>query len=163
MGRFCVLLLCLGLILMSGCANFLKPEVGAVARKESRILLANDIPAGTWQTKDLHVAYSLAQEGEECTLIGTLTFDRYLGDSFSVITNFFIYLSFLDGEGKVIETVDLSPLIETFGKVPESLPVKFVHVRPPGSKSFTFHYFGGFRSGSSKDGGDWSIYHFPFN
>ncbi|MFH0783255.1 MAG: hypothetical protein V2B20_15075 [Pseudomonadota bacterium] len=162
-GRVGALILCLGLILTSGCTNFLKPEVGAVARKDARILLANDIPAGIWQTGDLRVAYSLSQKGEECTFVGTLVFDRHLSDSFPAITKFFIYLSYLDGDGKVIETIDISPLIHTFGTVPESLPLKSSHIRPPGSKSFTFHYFGGFRSDSLKDGGDWSIYHFPFN
>ncbi len=151
-------------MLSSGCVNFLKPEMGAVARKEARISLAHDIPAGNYETGDLRLTYSLTLKDDVCTLAGKIVFDRSITDSFRVITRFFLYVSYLDDAGKVIETVEISPVIPTFGTVPDSLPVKMSCLRPPGSKAFAFHYFGGFRSSNQRDGsGEWDIYHFPFN
>ncbi len=161
--RVCTIMMCLGLMLSSGCVNFMKPEMGAVARKEARISLAHDIPAGKYETGDLRLTYTLALKDDVCTLAGKIVFDRSLTDSFQVITKFFLYLSYLDDAGKVIEAVDISPVIPTFGMVPESLPVTLSQVRPPGSKAFAFHYFGGFRSNQRDASGDWDIYHFPFN
>lgn len=155
-------MMCLGLTVLSGCANFLKPEAGAVADKEARITLAGAVPAGIFATADMRVTYSLEQKGEVCTLSGKLVFDRSISDAFPTITRLFFYLSYLDDAGKVIETVDISPVIHTFGAVPDSLPLKFAGVRPAGSKALAFHYFGGFRASPSKEGDQWEIYHFPF-
>ncbi len=160
--RICTMMMCLGLLLSSGCANFLKPEIGAVARKEARINLA-DIPAGTFETGDLRIVYSLTQKDDICTLSGKIVFDRSLSDSFPKIAKFFLYLSYLDDAGKVIETVDITPVINTFGAAPDSLPLKMSRVRPPGSKAFAFHYYGEFQTNPLSDGGQWEIHHFPFN
>ncbi len=160
--RAYIIMMCLGLTVLSGCANFLKPEAGAVAHKEARIALAAAVPAGIFETGDVRVTYSLEQNGEVCTLSGKLVFDRSLSDAFPTITRFFFYLSYLDDAGKVIETVDISPVIHTFGAVPDSLPLKFSGIRPAGSKAFAFHYYGGFRSSPLREGDKWEIYHFPF-
>ncbi len=160
--RTCTIMLCLGVIMWSGCANFLKPEVGAVARNEARIALVGDIPGGIFQAGDVSFSYSLVQKGETCTLTGKLIFDRSLGNAFPTITNFFFYLTFLDDAGKVIETVDITPVIHTYGAIPDSLSVKMTHTRPPGSKAFAFHYYGNFRAATARDGSSWNIYHFPF-
>ena len=162
--KVCTVMMCLGLMLSAGCVNFLKPEIGVVARKEARISLANEIPAGKFETDDLHLTYALALKDDVCTLTGKIVFDRSITDSFQVITRFFLSVSYLDDAGKVIETVEISPVIPTFGSVPDSLPVKMSSVRPPGSKAFAIHYYGGFRSSNQRDGsGEWSIHHFPFN
>ncbi len=160
--RACIIMMCLGLTVLSGCARYLKPEVGAVAHKEARIILAGAVAADIFETRDMRVTYSLEQKGEVCTLVGKLVFDRSLSDAFSAITRFFFYLSYLDDDGKVIETVDISPVIHTFGAVPDSLPLKFSGVRPAGSKALAFHYYGGFRTNPLKEGDRWEIYHFPF-
>lgn len=161
--RACAIMMCLGLTILSGCANYLKPEVGAVARKEARIALVDAIPAGIFETGDVRVTYSFEQKGEFCTFAGKLVFDRSLSDAFSIITRFRFYLSYLDDAGKVIETVDISPVIHTFGAVPDSLPLKLSGVRPVGSKAFVFHYYGEFRGNPLREGGQWEINHFPFH
>jgi hypothetical protein len=156
--------MCFGFVLLAGCGNFLKPEIGAVARKESRIALVDKGTAkGIWETGDVHVTYDLAQKSEVCTLAGKIVIDRSISDSFPTITKFFFYLNFLDDAGKVVETVDISPVIPTFGNIPESMPLKLSRVRPPGSKAFAFHYYGGFRANPLNEGGQWDIYHFPFD
>jgi hypothetical protein len=163
--RVCTLMLCLGLMLVSGCGSFLKPELGAVARKEARIALAGDIPAGIWETGDLRCTYSFTEKGGIDNLTGKMVFDRSLTDSFPILTTFFFYLSYLDDAGKVIETVDITPVIHAFGAVPDSLPLNVSHRRPSASRAIAFHYFGGFRENSSHHGGggQWEIHHFPFN
>ena len=162
--RVYTIIMCLGLVLSSGCVNFLKPEIGAVARKNAAISLAHDIPDGKFATGDLRLTYTLALKDDACTLAGKIVFDRSVTDSFQVITRFFLYVSYLDDAGKVIETVEISPVIPTFGTVPDSLSVKIACLPPPGSKAFAFHYFGGFRSSNQRDGsGEWDIYHFPFH
>jgi hypothetical protein len=161
--RMGTLMVCLGLMCWSGCANFLKPEMGAVARKEARIVLAGDIPAGTWETPDLHLAYTFAQQGESFTFTGDIRIDRSVSDSYPAVVKFSFYLSFLDDRGKVIETVDISPVVNTFGAIPNSLEVRLSRLRPPGSSAIVFHYYGVFRGPSHDSVGQWDIYHFPFD
>ena len=157
-----VMLICLGFT-VCGCTRFLKPELGAVAKKETRILLVEEIPAGTWQTGELRTTYSLGQKGGMATLTGKIVFDRSLSDSFPVITKFFFYISYLDEGGRVLESFDVTPVIPTFGAIPDNLPLKAAHPLPPGSTAFVFHYYGEFRSNPLNEGGQWIIHHFPFN
>lgn len=158
----CILLGCLG-VLSAGCANFLQPETGAVARKEARIALAKDIPAGTWETGQLRLAYTLSATGDAISLVGKATIDRSVTYSFPVVLKFFLYVSFLDGEGRVLETVDVSPVINTYGGISDNLEVKLSHARPPGAEAIAFHYYGVFKYNSEDSGDTWEIYHFPFN
>lgn len=161
--RLSTLTLCLGIMLWSGCTSFLKPEVGAVARKEARIVLAGDMTARSWEKGDVIFKYSLVQKDESLTLTGKIAFTDSLTYSYPQVANFFFYLSFLDDGGKVIETVDLSPLVHTFGAVPDSIPIRLSCVRPPGANAIAFNYQGRFIDGQRDSNGSWDIYHFPFN
>lgn len=161
--RLSTLSVCFGIMLWSGCTSFLKPEVGAVARKEARIALAGDMTARTWETGDLIFKYSLEQKGEAFTLTGKIALSDSLTYAYPQVANFFFYLSFLDDGGKVIETVDLSPVVTTFGAAPGSIPVRLSSVQPPGSNAFVFHYRGRFLDSQRDSNGSWDIYHFPFN
>lgn len=150
------------LLLLAGCAGFLRPDPGMVAQKEGRIVLADHIPQGKWETGDLRVSYSLTAKDRQCSLEGRVVFDDSIGNSFPIITKFFFYLSFLDGEGRVLETVDMSPVIPTFGNIPSSLPLKMTKATPQEAKSFVFHYYGNFRANPVSEGGHWDINYFPF-
>lgn len=161
--RLSTLTLCLGIMLWSGCSTFLQPEVGAVAYKEARIALAGDMTARVWGTGDLIFKYSLEQKGEAFTVSGQIAFADSLTYSYPQVANFFFYLSFLDDGGKVIETVDLSPVVNTFGAVSGSIPVRRSCVLPPGANAIAFNYQGRFIDGQRDSNGSWDIYHFPFN
>lgn len=162
--RLSTIIMCLGLMLSAGCAHLLQPEMGAVARKEARIALTGGaIPAGTLTTGDLRLTYSLAHNNDVATISGKLVFDRNIRDSFQTITKFFLYLSYLDEAGKVLESVDISPVIPTYGAIPDSLQFTLSRVPPPGSKAFAFHYSGEFRSDQRDSGAGWNISYFPFN
>ena len=161
--RGCNVVICFGLLFLFGCVSTLKSDLGAVARKEARISLSDDIPAGVLANDDIRITYTLVRKGEDISLTGKIVFDRSITDSFTAIKSFSLYLSFLDSESKVIETVDISPVINTYGATPDSLVLKFSGVRPPGSKAMAFHYSGGFISNGKHEGGQWDIQYFPFN
>ncbi len=157
--------LCLGGLFLAGCANFLKPEIGAIARPEARITLAEDgVQNAFWQTKDILLSYSIAQGDSTFNLSGELVFDRSLTDSFPVIKRFILKMSFLDGEGKVLETVDITPLFSSFGHAPDELKISFSRARPAAAVAMAFNYYGAFRGSSEEMGGaSWDIFYFPFD
>ncbi len=163
-----VLLVCMlfGGLLLSGCANFIKPETGAIARQEDRIdLVAEGVQNAAWPAKDLMLTYSYTEADGTFNLSGTLSLDRSLTDSFPVVKRFFLKMSFLDADGRVLETLDITPLISTFGNVPDEMPVKASSPKPAGASAIAFNYYGTFRSGNGEDmGGDgWEIFYFPFD
>jgi hypothetical protein len=161
------MLMCLAILLLSaGCANFLKPDIGAVARQEARIALGDGpgVQEGAWDTHELLLVYSLSTAGDTFNLSGNLTINRGISDSFPNIARFFLYLSFLDDAGRVVEAVDITPLFTHFGTIPGKLDIKLIHPRPAGSKAIAFIYFGVMRDGSSRDSvGEWAISYFPFD
>jgi len=159
-----IILLCLGMLFCAGCANFLKPETGAVARPEARIALPEKaVQKEAFTAGDVTIVYSLAGVGEQFALSGTLVFAQSLTNSFPNITKFWLKMSFLDGEGRVIETIDITPVFGSFGRVPEKLDFRAARVAPPGSKAIAFNYFGEFRSNSREPGDTWEIFYFPFD
>jgi uncharacterized protein YceK len=160
-----LVLIWLGVLFLSGCANFLKPEIGAIARQEARISLAEDgVQDAAWTTNDLALTYSFSESGNTFNLSGKLVFDRSLTDSFRVVKRFILKMSFLDDEGRVLETVDITPLFSAFGNVPDQMAIKVSCARPAGSVSIAFNYFGVFKSDAEEMGGDeWDIFYFPFD
>lgn len=165
--KISTLFICLGVLLLAaGCAQFLKPDIGAVARQEARIALADGgaVQEGAWQTNELFLVYTISGTGETFTFSGKLTIDRSISDSFPNIARFFLYLNFLDDAGRVVETVDITPLFTHFGVIPGKLDIKLTHPRPAGSKAMAFSYFGVMRDSSTRDSvGEWAISYFPFD
>ncbi|TKB23812.1 hypothetical protein FCL47_20995 [Desulfopila sp. IMCC35006] len=154
-----------GALFLSGCASFMKPEIGALARQDARInLKAGGVQNAAWNAKDLLLTYSYSEAGDTFNLAGTLSFDRSLTDSFPAVKRFFLKMSFLDSEGRVLETVDITPLLSTFGAVPDNLTVKASIPKPAGASAIAFNYFGAFMSGSTEGmgGSQWQISYFPF-
>jgi hypothetical protein len=153
---------------LSGCANFIKPEIGATARQDARINLHGDgAQKGLFTTKDMDVSYTLSQAGNTCNLSGTVDFDRSLTDSFPNIARFNMKMSFLDAAGKVLDTVDITPLYRSFGPVYDGgLTIKRSCVKPPGAAAIAFNYFGEFKNYADErgaGGSKWIISYFPFD
>lgn len=164
MTRTFTAVLCLGILFWSGCANFLKPEIGAVARKEARINFAESgVKDKVLATSHLKIVYSLSGKGEIFSLSGHLIFDQSVSYSFPIIAKFFLKMNFLDSEGRVIETVDITPMYKTFGSIPEKLDLRVSHAAPPGSSAIAFNYFGVFQSTTPEMSGSWDIFYFPFD
>jgi hypothetical protein len=151
-------------VFLSGCANFLKPETGAIARQEARIdLTEKSVQEDLWKTKDLQLAYSITKSDSTFNFRGELVFDQSLTYSFGTIERFSLKMSFLDGEGRVLETVDITPVYNAFGSVPDRLSIKASGAEPAGAAAIAFNYFGQFRGDNQETGGsDWEIFYFPF-
>lgn len=154
-------------IFLSGCANFIKPEMGAVARLDARIdLTADEVQEGVFSTSDLVLAYSISESGDMFNISGELSFAQSITYSFGVIERFTLKMNFLDEEGRVIETVDITPLIQSFGSVPDKTRLRHTSVKPEGTSSIAFNYYGVFKGTSSDVGGGgatWEIFYFPFD
>ncbi|MGB3221727.1 MAG: hypothetical protein WBB23_02910 [Desulforhopalus sp.] len=149
---------------LSGCANFIKPEIGAIAREDARIdLTADDMQEGVFSTSDLVLAYSISESGDMLNISGELSFAQSITYSFGIIERFILKMNFLDEEGRVIETVDITPLINSFGGVPDKTRLRHSSVKPDGASSIAFNYYGVFKGDAPEMGGDtWEIFYFPF-
>lgn len=159
-----IILLSLGLLLWSGCANFMKPETGAVARPEARIPLPEKgVEKMTFTAGDVKIIYSLSGTGEPFALSGTLIFNQSLTYSFPLIARFSLKLSFLDAPGRVIETIDITPVFGAYNRVPEQLDFQVSRAAPAGSQAIAFNYFGEFRSSPRETSGAWEIFYFPYD
>ena len=163
--KFLLVLVCCSTLFLAGCANFLKPEIGAVARQEARVgLVEGGVQDAAWDTKDLELTYSYSEVDNTFSLFGELIFDRSLTDSFN-LKRFTLKINFLDGEGRVLETVDISPLIRSYYNVSnEKFSIRKKIVRPVGASSIAFNYYGEFVGNDPEARGDsWDIFYFPFD
>ncbi len=162
-----VLLVLFGMyvLLLSGCAKFIRPDIGAIARPDARInLVDSGVKDAAWDNNELELTYSYSESGDVFNFSGTLVFDRSLTDSFPVAKRFFLKMSFLDDKGSVLKTIDITPLISSFSQVPDQVTIKSSTVKPAGTRSIAFNYFGVFRGDSDTMGGDeWEIFYFPFD
>jgi hypothetical protein len=160
-------LLSLGVLLLSGCTNFLTPEIGVTARQDARIdLVEGGVQNGALNTDDVNLTYSFSESGNMFNLAGVLSFTSSLTNSFPMVKRFFLKMSFLDGEGRVLETINITPaMLNTYTGVEQQIPVTASCPKPAGASAIVFNYFGVFRGMASNDDGpqsDWNIFYFPF-
>ena len=166
MTKLLLIVVFLGVLFLAGCASYLKPEIGVTAQPEARVeLVAEGVQNAAWTSKDLTLTYSYAVSGNIFNFSGSLSFDRSLTNSFSSIKTFSLKMSFLDKDGRVLESVDITPLFRYLGDIPGTLPVRVSALQPAEAAGIAFNYFGIFRSGNHEEmGGDgWEIFYFPFD
>lgn len=150
-------------LLFAGCSRFIVPEIGAIAQEESRIVYQGDGKyAGVLKTKDLQFDYVLLATDSSARLTGELVFDRSLTDSYPVVKTFFLKMSWLDGDGSVLKTVDISPLQGYLSSVPDQLNIDKKIDTVPGSRFVIFNYYGVFRGEKPDVSEEWAIFFFPF-
>lgn len=149
--------------LATGCARFIIPEVGAVAQEESRVpYAAEKNQDGVLGTKDLILNYTLSTSDNGAALTGELVFDRSLTDSFPIIKTFFLKMNWLDVDGHVLKTVDITPLFGYLSTVPNKLKIDKQIETVPGSQFINFNYYGVFRGEKPDVSEEWDILLFPF-
>ncbi len=158
-----LVLLCFALLLLSGCANDMTPKTGATARPEDRFeLVKGGVYNGDLNTNNLQMSYSITESGKTYSLTGSLSFSQSLLESFPLVQEFILKMSFLDDGGRVLKTVDISPPID-FAVMPAHTPVSASGSTPAGASSIAFNYFGQFRGRDVALGGDtWDISYFPY-
>lgn len=152
-------------LLINGCAMNLIPGPGDVAEPEAiTSLVDNGINNDVLQTKDLVFGYSVSISGDLYTLQGDLYIAGHITNSFPLVNNFFLKMSFLDVQGRVITTTDITPLLRHLYPVPEDLKLRASGKLPPGTKAVAFSYFGEFSDNSlvRGDSASWGISYFPF-
>lgn len=145
-----------------GCGSFTEPELGVRAKKESRILLDGAGKGRVFQTDDLKLEYSLNDSGGNYTYTGRLFIDRSITDSFEEITRFTMRMNFLDSEGRVLESVDITPLFTINHDIPNVMKAKKKGRTPHGAKYIAFNYFAVFRGVMAGYRDDWESFYFPF-
>jgi len=150
---------------MAACTKFIKPELGAIAREESRFALVDgSIQDALLDTKDLKLQYSLTTTSDEFTINGSMYLDRRIRSSFEMTKRFVFKLNFLDHEGRVLGTSDITPMLTYNGVAKEVEEVKKTGPYPVGSTAIAFNFFGTFMSASSEQTKDeWDIFYFPFD
>lgn len=159
-----LVLMGLGFLFLSGCANYLTPPPGSIARPDDRVKLVKDgVYDGDLSTNNLNMTYSIAESGNTFNLSGQLSFQDSLTNSFPVVENFILKMNFLDGDGKVLETIDISPMVD-FTIASSQIPIKASGSRPAAASAIAFNFFGQFReNGVGARGGSTEIFYFPFN
>lgn len=148
---------------LGGCAQFIVPEIGSIASEESWVIYnGGELQEGLLENKDLKLEYALSGEGEGVRFRGELRFDRSLTDSFPVIKTFKLKLNWLDDQGVVLQTVDITPLFGVRNFSPDRLPVNRTIAVAPGAAAFCFNYYGVFQGEKPDVTEEWDIFLFPF-
>lgn len=155
-----LLLLLLVLLFLPGCVSFLRPDLGAIARPEARI---DPVRNGVLQTRDLQLDYSFTKSGNTLNLAGNIAINRSVTDSFDTLIRLSVEMNFLDDKGRVLGSVNITPLYGAYDMVPDRLPIKASAIEPPGTVAVAFNYFGELKStGDERDGDRWEIFYYPF-
>lgn len=149
---------------LAGCAVHLGPTANSVAYPEARIDLTRGGEEILWQNSDLAMTYSFSKPGNNFTLSGKLVFDASVTNSFELIKHFRLKMSFLNSEGRVIESIDITPFYGFMTEIPDSMIVKISHLRPAGAEAIAFNYHGIFRGAGEEVGGaEWFISYYPYD
>lgn len=87
-GKIGGLLLCMGVLIISGCVKYLQPEMGAVALDDARVpFVDSKISDAVLATKDLRLEYTLSGNGDTFDIAGKLMIDLLRNKSIHEITN----------------------------------------------------------------------------
>ncbi|MEE4240878.1 MAG: hypothetical protein V2I36_05395 [Desulfopila sp.] len=123
----------------------------------------SDVPL-EWQTNDMKVVYEIVKNGGSFTVSGTLHIKTNIYRSFPLVERLDFYIHFLDENGVVLSTHEISPNLGYLRKYSDTLPLVNIPPAPQGSTSFAFSYWGIFRGSGIKNenSGDWEVYFNPF-
>ncbi len=159
-----LIMIFLSCLLTTGCTRFIVPEVGAISQEESRIpYKAGEKQGGILDTKDITFEYTLSERDNGVRLTGELVFDRSLTDSFPMVKTFFLKMNWLDVDGLVLQTIDITPLYSYLSVVPNKMEINKQIEVVPGSRFINFNYYGVFRGEKPDVNGEWDILLFPFS
>jgi len=159
-----LIMIFLSCLLAAGCTRFIVPEIGAIAQEESRVpYKADEKQDGILATKDIQFEYTLSESDNGARLTGELVFDRSLTDSFPMIKTFFFKMNWLDVDGHVLQTIDITPLYSYLSIVPNKLKINKQIETVPGSRFINFNYYGVFQGEKPDVSEEWDIFLFPFS
>jgi len=91
------------LIFLAACNASLFSYSNAIVGTENRIaLLEGKSSKGSWNTRDLSVNYNYNMDANIMQLSGQVEFDNHLQYNFTSLDHFFLWIYFIDEEGKII-------------------------------------------------------------
>jgi len=164
-----ILILFLLLLLCNGCALHYSHVGKIVKDNESHPLTVNTGKEQVWQTSDILVTYTVEKTGKNHNVSGTLTLQDKISYSFPIPDFFYFYLNYLDANGIVISSHEISPLMALRTGFQDTFPLRSAPPAPAEAVSFVFSYWGNFKeSGYANDseslggGGEWEIFYNPF-
>ncbi len=163
------IILCLTLLLFSGCTSYLS-NVGKTALDIETLNLDTKQPeTRVWQTQDFLIKYDVVPAGNSVTIDGTLFLQDRISYSFPTPQYFYFYINYVDSNNVVLSSHDITPLLAFRTFFQDSFPLRSVPPAPPGTEAFVFSYWGNFTgNGSDNDNderggtGDWEVYYSPF-
>lgn len=149
---------------LPGCRNYLVPEEGALSQESARIDFSKDGGGETlWKGKDLDIKYSTSQKNGELRIFGAVIIHDNILMSFEKLDHLVVKLNLLDELGKVVGTVDITPIYSAYSNVTGPLSFKTAVNSVSGASSFAFSYFGTLFGGRLSETSDsWEIFYFPF-
>jgi hypothetical protein len=163
-GRISALLLVVFIFFLSGCRNYLVPEVGALSKENARIDFPEDgVEGALWKGKHMDVHYSISQKSGEFAISGTVSIHDNILMSFDQVEQLVVKFNFLDNSGRVLGTADITPRYATYDRVDGPLDFKTIATPVPGTSYFAFSYFGTFFGRLDESSDSWEIFYFPFD
>lgn len=149
-------------VLLAGCQTTPFGMVGGTVAPAERIALPESgQQKGTFETRDLAVAYRLNRAGGNLNIDGTVHFAEYLKVTFGQLRNFNLGVAFVDAQGKVVGSRGLANIVWQVISVDGTLPFQTAMQIPPGTTSIAFTYRGEVRSPDTEGSDNTSIWHFP--
>ena len=126
---------------------------GATVDMENRIaLLEGKSHKGSWDTRDLSVNYNYKMDANILQFSGQVEFDNYLQYNFTSLDHFFLWIYFLDEEGKIIG--DKAIAIAGHRKRLKNISFDHSLQMPGNANGIAFGYDGTARAGGGPVAGD---------
>ena len=131
---------------------------GATVDMGNRIaLLDGKSHKGSWNTRDLSVNYNYKMDANILQLSGQVEFDNYLQYNFTSLDHFFLWIYFLDEEGKIIG--DKAIAVAGYRRRLKNISFDHNLRMPSNANSIAFGYDGTARE--SEDGTSWDFWKVP--
>lgn len=150
--------------LLFGCSFKYADNVGRMAVEEQILSGQTTAEDQEWQTNDVKILYTVEPAKGSFAVTGTLSFQQHIMFSFPTVERFNLYINYLDDQGTVLTTHDITPNLGYRVELPDKADLRDVPVAPAEATSFAFNYFGIFKGLSTEEAsmGDWVISFNPF-
>ena len=152
-----------GILFISGCAGFIRPQPGSVAAEDAIVMLDTlGTDSQVWEGEDLTLRYTAAQSGNRLEVNGDILFSRSLTNTFNRARKFNLIMSFVDNQGMVLQSYDIAPFLSMNDIISNKVKFRADKEVPQASVGIVFSYYGVFIA-DQPTMGTWDIYYFPYN
>lgn len=165
MNKQSIIILFISLLILSGCAGS-RTNIGKTIDKSLIIPLDQENTAvQDWQ-QDIVIEYYVNKVGNSNMLDGKVSITDSRMYLYPVPDFFFLSVNFVDDNGSVISSHEISPLMTSSLSIKNSYKLRVPLPVPDNASGIAFNYWGNFREeGFNKFRGvtgGWEIYYNPF-